>query len=178
MGQDVGTSQQEAEQNPVRTHRGLPIYDGPHKVTRDICRDGPRPCPYTQCRQHLASDYSGNSPKQQQRRAIVLGSSNTCALDVANANPDGLTYKDVGLLLGMTGERVRQIEKLVLSRIDVDQRSDMLQVRRDKNRKAAAVRVRMMAYEYENVKRVAEQKGMTITAVLKLALGHFERTCL
>lgn len=177
MGQDVGTSQQEAEQNPVRTHRGLPIYDGPHKVTRDICRDGPRPCPYTQCRQHLASDYSGSSPKQQQRRAIVLGSSNTCALDVANANPDGLTYKDVGLLLGMTGERVRQIEKLVLSRIDVDQRSDMLQVRRDKNRKAMALQVRMFAYEYERVQQLASKRGVSITQIVKAAIGSFEREC-
>lgn len=178
MGQDVGTSQQDGEPNPVRTANGKPIVIDGRELTRSDCRDGPRPCPHLQCRQHLAGDYTGNSPLQKHRRLHVMSSNNTCALDVANANPDGLTCKDVGLLLGMTGERVRQIEKLVLSGIDVDQRTDMLRMRRGKNVKAAAVRVRMMAYEYENVKRVAEQKGMTVTAVLKLALGHFERTCL
>lgn len=178
MGQDVGTSQKDDEPNPVRTANGKPIMIDGRELTRSDCRDGPRPCPHMQCRQHLASDYTGHTERHAQRRLMVMSSANTCALDVANANPDGLTCKDVGLLLGMTGERVRQIEKLVLSGIDVDQRTDMLRMRRNKNTKVASLRVRMMAYEYETVKRVAEQKGMTITAVLKLALGHFERTCL
>jgi hypothetical protein len=42
----------------------------------------------------------------------------TCALDVANRYPGGLTLEKVGKRLGITRERVRQIEVVSLDQYD------------------------------------------------------------
>lgn len=175
MGQDVDTAKLLNEQNPVRTNRGLPIYVGDHLLTRDVCRDGPRPCPHKTCRQHLGTDHRPSNGRWRERDRPVNTGAFSCALDVAAANPDGLTCKEVGLLMGMTGERVRQIEKDVIQRIEVDQRTQLLQVRRVRNTKLARVEMRMYTYEHDRIKQMAEERGVTLPMLFKSAIGRLMR---
>lgn len=69
-------------------------------LTRGECVDGPRPCPHTTCRQHLGR-----------------GKSESCALDVAERDHPP-TLEEVGDWLGLTRERVRQIEVAALDKVD------------------------------------------------------------
>jgi DNA-directed RNA polymerase specialized sigma24 family protein len=41
----------------------------------------------------------------------------SCALDVTRSNPDGLTFDQTARLLGVTRERVRQIEATALAKM-------------------------------------------------------------
>lgn len=91
------------------------------------------PCPHVLCRKHLwlveGRERPGRRTTQRQHvngrfvptsigdttggvmpPSILRPASPTaCALDVVDANPDGLDYDAIGRLLGVTGERVRQI---------------------------------------------------------------------
>ena len=66
---------------------------------------GPRPCPWSSCRHHLASERlrGGRAP-----------SADSCSLDLADRG--GLTLDEVGLALGVTRERIRQIGIVALPR--------------------------------------------------------------
>ncbi|HEY3236805.1 MAG TPA: sigma factor-like helix-turn-helix DNA-binding protein [Polyangiaceae bacterium] len=87
-------------------------------MTRDQCADGPRPCPLVGCRYHLYLDVS---PKTG---AIKLNFPDlevwelpiSCALDVADAG--GVKLEDVGALMNLTRERIRQIELRALSKLE------------------------------------------------------------
>jgi hypothetical protein len=72
----------------------LPVVQ-PQSRTRGDCIDGPRPCPEVRCRHHL-----GN------------GDAETCSLDVADRGEH--TLDEVGELMGISYERVRQIEEIAL----------------------------------------------------------------
>jgi len=67
-----------------------------------------RPCPYTACRHHLAN---GEGEKFARRQDC----SESCSLDVAERG--GATLETVGKILGLTRERVRQIETRGVRRI-------------------------------------------------------------
>ena len=66
--------------------------------TRGECVDAPRPCTWESCRYHLGD---GNSAAA------------TCCLDVADRG--GATLDEIGEILHIEGERVRQIEAHALS---------------------------------------------------------------
>jgi hypothetical protein len=82
----------------------------PRPDTRAECRSGPRPCPFVSCRYHLYLDVSrrGGAIKLNFPDLEVWELEHTCALDVADAGEQ--TLEQVGALLNMTRERVRQIE--------------------------------------------------------------------
>ncbi len=85
--------------------------------TREACRTAERPCPYVSCKYHLYLDINSetgsikiNFPDLQ-----VWEMSETCALDVADRG--GITLEEVGELLNLTRERIRQVEVYGLEKL-------------------------------------------------------------
>jgi hypothetical protein len=71
-----------------------------------------RPCPYLTCRHHMAVDDLGRGVVHV--LDLPEGTS-SCSLDVADAGPS--TLEEVGATLGLTRERVRQIEESALRKV-------------------------------------------------------------
>jgi len=95
----------------------LPYMDYRRPTTRGECKDFGRPCPFVSCRYHLFLDVNPvtgtlklNFPGME-----VWEMPFTCALDVADMG--GRTLEEVGTILNMTRERVRQLESAALSKI-------------------------------------------------------------
>lgn len=94
------------------TARTLAEYERP--TTRGDCLPGgcneERPCPFVSCRWNLALSVSpAGSLRLEHPGREVWELKETCALDVAESG--GLTLEDVGELVNLTRERVRQIEQ-------------------------------------------------------------------
>ncbi|MGC6418217.1 MAG: sigma factor-like helix-turn-helix DNA-binding protein [Bradymonadia bacterium] len=79
-------------------------------VSRDICATGMRPCPYVSCKHHLYLDVNPDtgSIKLNFPDIEVWEMAETCALDVADRG--GITLEEVGEILNLTRERIRQVE--------------------------------------------------------------------
>lgn len=88
--------------------------------TRVDCADLDRPCPFVSCRHHLYLDvnpdtgtiklnFPGLEPHELRE---------TCSLDVADR--DGVTLEEIGRILNLTRERVRQIETRALLKVKMD----------------------------------------------------------
>lgn len=90
---------------------------------RADCIRGPRPCPWVSCRWHLFFDYGRH--KHVGRTDGVpnidpLEMTDTCALDLAEDAERGfdVTLERIGSALGISRERVRQIENKAQRRLD------------------------------------------------------------
>lgn len=83
-------------------------YERPHH--RADCRDDPRPCLYVSCRYHLYLDVNPvtGSIKLNFPDKEVWELEQTCALDVAERG--GITLEEVGDIMNLTRERIRQVE--------------------------------------------------------------------
>lgn len=91
-----------------------PEVDRP--LTRAECQDGPRPCPFVSCRHHLYLDVTDTgSLKLNFYGRDVDEIPETCALDVADRGEH--TLLEVGDLLGITRERLRQIQDAALRKV-------------------------------------------------------------
>jgi len=77
---------------------------------RAECANGPRPCPFISCKHHLYLDInpSTGSIKLNFPDKELWDLPETCALDVADRG--GVTLEEVGTLLNLTRERIRQLE--------------------------------------------------------------------
>ena len=77
---------------------------------RSECATGPRPCPYVACKHHLYLDVNPDtgSIKLNFPDLEVWEMRETCALDVADRG--GITLEEVGEILNLTRERIRQVE--------------------------------------------------------------------
>ena len=77
---------------------------------RAECASGPRPCPFLSCKHHLYLDInpSTGSIKLNFPDTELWDLPETCALDVADRG--GVTLEEVGTLLNLTRERIRQVE--------------------------------------------------------------------
>lgn len=83
-------------------------YDKPQ--TRADCAEGERPCPFVSCKHHLYLDVnpSTGSIKLNFPDLEVWEMPDSCALDIADRG--GLTLEEVGEIVNLTRERVRQVE--------------------------------------------------------------------
>lgn len=85
-------------------------------ATRGECRSVARPCPYVGCKYHLFLDELPsrsllfNHPAREPSEL-----SHSCSLDVADLG--GATLEEVGAVLGITRERVRQIQERALVKL-------------------------------------------------------------
>jgi hypothetical protein len=95
-----------------------PVRDYDRPRTRAECLNGERPCPFVGCKYHLYLDVSVrggikfNFPDLE-----VWELAETCALDVAE-RPGGVTLEEVGAIMNLTRERIRQLEALGLERLE------------------------------------------------------------
>jgi hypothetical protein len=91
-------------------------YDKPR--TRQDCVNGPRPCPYVSCKHHLFIDVSPRTGaiKLNFPDLEVWEMGESCALDVADRG--GTTLEDVGAIMNLTRERIRQVEVNALAKLE------------------------------------------------------------
>jgi Sigma-70, region 4 len=77
---------------------------------RAECANGPRPCMFISCKHHLYLDVnpSTGSIKLNFPDKEVWELGETCALDVADRG--GITLEEVGTIMNLTRERIRQVE--------------------------------------------------------------------
>ena len=85
--------------------------------SREDCRMGDRPCPFVSCKYHLFLDVNPHtgSSKLNFPDLAVWELTETCALDVADRG--GITLEEVGELLNLTRERIRQVESAGLDKL-------------------------------------------------------------
>jgi len=86
--------------------------------TRAECLDGPRPCPFVSCKHHLYIDVSPRTGaiKLNFPDLEVWDMGESCALDVADRG--GTTLEDVGAIMNLTRERIRQVEVKALAKLE------------------------------------------------------------
>ena len=89
------------------------------------CKGMPRPCPFVSCKHHLYLDVN------QETGSIKLNfpdlepwqMQETCSLDVADKG--GITLEEVGVILNLTRERIRQVEVRGLLKLKTDESHDI-----------------------------------------------------
>jgi hypothetical protein len=95
----------------LRFRELLPILDDPERpASRGACQGMERPCPYVSCKHHLYLDVNPEtgSIKLNFPDLEVWEMRETCSLDVADRG--GITLEEVGEILNLTRERIRQVE--------------------------------------------------------------------
>ena len=88
--------------------------------TRGDCKDGPRPCPWVSCAHHMAHIVPSNASRWTTKSIVrddeidpedvaelIAAMENSCVLDIADRGEH--TLEQIGELLGVTRERVRQV---------------------------------------------------------------------
>jgi hypothetical protein len=97
---------------------GSLLFDLPERPrTRGECGNE-RPCPWVGCRYHLYLEV-------RRRGGILFPWADlepwelpeTCALDLTEKYPDGMTLEHVGEIFNQTRERIRQVELMCLQKI-------------------------------------------------------------
>jgi hypothetical protein len=81
------------------------------------CANGVRPCPFVSCKHHLYLDVSARTGaiKLNFPDLEVWDMNETCALDVADRG--GTTLEEVGAIMNLTRERIRQVEVKGLAKL-------------------------------------------------------------
>jgi hypothetical protein len=104
-----------------------PEHDYEKPTTRSECVEGIRPCPFVSCKHHLYLDVSSRTGaiKLNFPDLEVWEMNETCALDIADRG--GTTLEEVGAIMNLTRERIRQVEVKALAKLDALQ--DMMALR-------------------------------------------------
>jgi len=91
-------------------------YERPR--TRAQCENAERPCPFVSCKYHLYLDVNPEtgSIKLNFPDIEVWEMQETCALDVAKRG--GVTLEEVGEIMNLTRERIRQLEMSGLTKLN------------------------------------------------------------
>lgn len=97
----------------------LKEIEGHRPRTRAACAQGQRPCLFISCKHHLYLDVNPEtgSVKVNFPDKEVWELEETCALDVADRG--GLTLEEVGSIMNLTRERIRQVESRGLHKLRV-----------------------------------------------------------
>ena len=84
---------------------------------REECKNATRPCPFVSCAHHLYLDVNPETGaiKLNFPHLEVWQMAETCSLDVADRG--GITLEEVGAILNLTRERIRQVEVRGLAKI-------------------------------------------------------------
>src|SRR5499427_7819669 len=95
-----------------------PEHDYEKPRSREECTGGARPCPYVSCQHHLYLDVSARTGaiKLNFPDLEVWEMNETCALDIADRG--GTTLEDVGAIMNLTRERIRQVEVKALAKLE------------------------------------------------------------
>jgi hypothetical protein len=99
-------------------------YDRPK--SRSECKDGERPCPYVACKHHLYLDVNPRtgSIKFNFPGLELADMKETCALDIADRG--AITLEEIGEIMNLTRERVRQLEQSALEKVQEAEEADSL----------------------------------------------------
>ena len=94
-----------------------PIVDHHRPKTRAACHNTERPCPFVSCKHHLYLDVNPEtgSIKLNFPDVEVWEMGETCALDIAERG--GITLEEVGEIMNLTRERIRQLEMSGLTKL-------------------------------------------------------------
>lgn len=110
--------------DPRRT-AGHTHEDYVRPTTRAECRGGVRPCPWVSCKSHLGLDVLPERGGMLLLRPEVFEADEdgdaveeSCAEDVAEqAGADGLSYEEIGELMGLSRQSVYQFEQRALAKL-------------------------------------------------------------
>jgi hypothetical protein len=93
------------------------VEDIERPKSREDCVGGERPCPFVSCKHHLYLDVSARTGaiKLNFPDLEVWEMNETCALDVADRG--GTTLEEVGAIMNLTRERIRQVEVKGLAKL-------------------------------------------------------------
>jgi hypothetical protein len=88
--------------------------------SRRDCVQGARPCPWVSCKFHLYLDVNPETGtiKLNFPDLEPWEMRETCALDVADRG--GITLEEVGEILNLTRERIRQVEVFGLEKLQIE----------------------------------------------------------
>ncbi len=103
-----------------------PYKQIPRPRTRKECAHGIRPCPFVSCRHHLYLDVNEEkgSLKLNFPDLEVWELPETCSLDVSDRG--GMTLEEVGDIMNLTRERIRQVEVRGLDKLKETIEADRL----------------------------------------------------
>ena len=95
----------------------LKSIEGMRPRTRAECINGPRPCLFVYCKHNLYLDVNPEtgSIKLNFPDKEIWELEHTCALDVAEKG--GITLEEVGAIMNLTRERIRQVETRGLAKL-------------------------------------------------------------
>jgi hypothetical protein len=94
------------------------VEDVARPKVREDCAQAERPCPFVSCKHHLYLDVSSRTGaiKLNFPDLEVWEMNETCALDIADRG--GTTLEEVGAIMNLTRERIRQVEVKALAKLD------------------------------------------------------------
>jgi hypothetical protein len=100
-----------------RTAEELKDFHYKRPRSRAECKSGPRPCPFVACKHHLYLDVNPvtGSIKLNFPHLDLSEMKETCALDIADRG--AITLEEIGEVMNLTRERIRQLEQSALAKI-------------------------------------------------------------
>ena len=117
MSREMRRGQQDIDPESQEDAEFLASMEAKRPKRRADCRTSARPCLFISCKHHLYLDVNPvtgsiklNFPDKQ-----VWELKETCALDVADRG--GITLEEVGDIMNLTRERIRQVESRGLTKL-------------------------------------------------------------
>jgi hypothetical protein len=116
MARDLRRRRLGGELEPEETEL-LKSIESMRPRTRAECINGPRPCLFVSCKHNLYLDVNPEtgSIKLNFPDKEIWELEHTCALDVAEKG--GITLEEVGAIMNLTRERIRQVETRGLAKL-------------------------------------------------------------